>query len=181
MVSEILVDKGTDVNPGTPLIKLSSIGKNEIEISLSFNEIDLIKTGTKVKIIYLDQELKGTISSISPIADANLNYRTKISVDSQINISGNIAKIIIPVELEKKLIKLSLIKVTSEKQGEISTFVDGKIVKYLITLGKFYGDKVEVLSCVNLKDKECNNLEIIKNDISKYDESKFNIKIKNKK
>lgn len=178
VVSEILVDKWVDVNPWTPLIKLSSIWDNEIEISLSFNEIELIKIWTKVKIIYLDKELNGTISSISPIADDNLNYRTKISVDSKVNISWNIAKIIIPVNLKEKLINLSLVKVTSEKQWEISIYLDWNISKKLVNLWKFYWDKVEIISCVDLKEKDCNNLEIIKTDVSKFDESKFNIKIK---
>lgn len=178
VVSQILVDKGQDVNPWTPLIKLSSIWNNEIEISLSFNEIDLIKIWTKVKIIYLDKQLNWTVSSISPIADANLNYKAKISVDSKVNISWNIAKILIPVNLEKKLINLSLVKVTSEKQWEISVYKDWKIVKQLVNLWKFYWNKVEILSCVDLKEQECNNLEIIKNDISRFDENKFNIKIK---
>jgi len=43
VVTEVLVDVWEDVSPWTPLIKLSWLWKNEIEIWFSFSEVDFIK------------------------------------------------------------------------------------------------------------------------------------------
>lgn len=175
VVSDIMVDLGEDVSVWTPLIKLASIWNNEIEIWLSFQEVDLIKVWTKVKITYIDKEIDWNISSISPIADNNLNYKAKVSINSKVNISWNIVDVIIPVNLEKKLIPLEVLKVKSDKMWEINILKDDKIVKIVVDFGWFYWDKVEILGCTYLNVKECEEINIITNDISKFDENKFSI------
>ena len=175
VITEILVDIGQDVNAWTPLIKISSLWKNEVEIALSFSEIDYIKTWTKVEINYLWKKLEWNINSISPVADKNLNYKAKVSINSPVNISGNIVEVIIPVSLDKNLISLKNIKVQSEWIGEINVLENNNIKNVLVYFGKFYWDSVEVLWCKDLKDNECNNLDIITNDVSNFDKEKFNI------
>jgi hypothetical protein len=178
VISEILVDIWQDVNNWTPLVKISSIWDNEVEISLSFKEISLVDIWNEVEIKYLWETLTWTIISISKIADENLNYKSKISVDSKVKISWNIVDIFIPIKLKENLIPLENLKVKSDKFWEISVFKNNKIEKQLVNFWKFYWEFVEILSCVKLEKKNCDNLEIITNDISKFDESKFNLKIK---
>ncbi len=175
VVSEVLVDKWQDVNPGTPLIKLSSLWKNEVEIWLSFWETEFIKIWDKVEINYLWKKLKWTISAISKIADQNLNYKTRISINSEVNISWNIVEVIIPVKIWKKLISLKNMKVQSENIWEINVIEASEIKKVLVTFWKFYWDSVEIVWCKDLEKKECDNLEIITNDVTRFDKNKFKI------
>jgi len=175
VISDILIDKWEDVNSGTPLIKISSLWENEIEISLSFKEIKLVNIWDKVNINYLWEKLEWSISSISPVADKNLNYKIRIVVDSKINISWNIAPVTIPIKLDKNLIPLKNIKVKSDKVWEINILSDNKIKKVLISFWEFYWESVEITWCIDLEKEECNNSKIITNDISKFDENKFNI------
>ncbi len=175
VLSEVLVDMGEDVNIGTPLVKLASIWKNEVEIWLNFSETKFIKVWNKVKINYMWEKLEWNISSISPIADQNLNYKAKVSINSKVNISGNIVEVLIPVNLDKRLIWLQNLKVKSDKIGEINTFKNNKIEKVLVNFWNFFGENVEIIWCVDLEKKDCDNLEIITSDISKFDIEKFNI------
>lgn len=189
VVSDILVDVWEDVSPWTPLIKLSWVGKNEIEVWFSFSEFNFIKPWDEVRIDYLWNILTWSISSISKIADENLNYKAKISINSPINISWNIVDVFIPINLDKKLIPLENLKVKQNKIWEIDILLNNSefglwedimsIEKVLVNFWEFYWDNVEIISCVDLDDESCYNLEIITSDISKFDENKFNIKIKN--
>ena len=175
VVSEVLVDLWQDVNSGTPLVKLSSLWKNEIEIGLSFWEIYFINIWDKVEINYLWKKLKWNISAISKIADKNLNYKAKISINSKVNISGNIVEVLIPVKLNKKLISLKNIKVKSDWIWEINVLENDKIKKISVKFWKFYWESVEILWCKDLKNKECNKLNIITNDVSNFDKDKFKV------
>ena len=208
VISEILVDIWQEVNVSTPLVKLSSLSKNEVEIWLSFSEIKFIKPWDKVIINYLWEKLEWNISSISAIADKNLNYKAKVSINSSIKISWNMSEVIIPISLKKKLIELKNIKVQSDWIGEInvlsvetfkalsskalspeSSLPDVEkgaakkeekfeVKKVLVKFGKFYWDKVEILWCKDLDEKKCDNLEIIINDVSNFDKEKFDLKRK---
>jgi len=195
IVSEILVDKWQNVTPWTKLIKLTSLWQNEIEISLNLKELDLIKIWNDVSIKYLGKNIKWSISSISPIADKNLNYKAKISISSKIKLSWNIVEIFIPIKTNKKLIPLEILKVKGKNIWEVNTLnileksknkdkseineSDIIIKKEKINFWEFIWNKVEILWCVDLKKKQCDKLYIITNSISNFDENKFNLKIKN--
>ncbi len=189
IVTKVLVDKWQDVGIWATVIKLSWIWKNEIEIFLSFSEKQLIKIWDKVEINYMWEKLKWSISAISKVADQNLNYKVKVSINSKVNILGNIVEVIIPIFLDKQLIYLSDIKVQSDWIWEINVLsphpnppLTGEgteewteIKKVLVKFWEFYWDKVEIIWCKYLEKKECDNLEIITNDISNFDSNKFNI------
>ena len=121
------------------------------------------------------EKIKWTISAISKIADQNLNYKTRISINSEVNISWNIVEVIIPVKIWKKLISLKNMKVQSENIWEINVIEGSEIKKVLVTFWKFYWDSVEIVWCKDLEKKECDNLEIITNDVTRFDKNKFKI------
>ncbi len=50
IIGEVLVDKGQDVSPGTPLIKMVSEGK-EIMIRATANEKEYVMLGQDVEIV----------------------------------------------------------------------------------------------------------------------------------
>jgi hypothetical protein len=177
VVSDVLVDVGQDVSVWTPLVKLSGLGKNEIEIWLSFSEVSFIKIWNKVNINYLWNKLEWNISAISKVADSNLNYKTKISINSKISVSWNIVEVLIPINLGKNIIPLKLLKVKSEGIWEINTLKNSKLNKVLVNFGEFYWEYVEIIWCKE-EQEDCENLEIITNDISNFDEEKFNIVVK---
>jgi multidrug resistance efflux pump len=190
VVSDILIDVWQDVSPWTPLIKISGVGKNEIEVWFSFSEIDFIKPAMDVRVDYLWNSLTWYVSSLSKVADENLNYKAIININGKINISWNIVDVFIPINLDKKLIPLGNLKVKQGKLWEISVLGPYStselweeiptIEKIEVIFWKFYWENVEIVWCVDLDTKSCDDLEIITSDTSKFDLNKFNIKIKNK-
>jgi len=73
------------------------------------------------------------------------------------------------------LIPLQDLKVKSDNIWEINVFKNNKIEKVLVNFGKFYSENVEVLWCVDLDKDSCDNLDVIINDVSKFDAEKFNV------
>ncbi len=189
VVSDILVDIWEDVTLWTPLIKLSSLWTNELEVWFSFSEVDYIKPWDIVKVDYLWSTLSWTINSISKIADENLNYKSRISVDSPVSISWNIVDVFVPITLSKRLIELKDVKVKSNWLWEVNVLwayssSDNEkqslnVEKVLLELWTFYWEKVEILSCIDLNDEICSDLEIVISDLSRFDETKFSLKMKN--
>lgn len=175
VISEVLVNEWQDVNNGTALFKLSSLSKNEVEIWLSDKELDFVQLWQKVLIWYWDYKIDWYISSISPIADENLKYKTIVSIVDEVSLAWNIVDVFIPINVLKNLINVSSIKIKDNWVWEINIFSSWSINKVDVNLGSFFWDMVEILSCVDLDDENCTNLNIITNDISNYDENKFNL------
>jgi hypothetical protein len=146
-----------------------------VEIWLNFSEINFIKIWDKVKISYLWKNLEWSISAISKVADQNLNYKTKVSINSKVSISWNIVEVLIPVSIEKKLIPLKNMKVKSGWIWEINVLNNSKLEKVLVNFGEFYWESVEIIWCKDVIEENCNNLEIITNDVNNFDGEKFKI------
>ncbi|MDD3646083.1 MAG: efflux RND transporter periplasmic adaptor subunit [Candidatus Gracilibacteria bacterium] len=178
VVSDIMVDKGQEVNIGMPLIKISSLGDSEINIAVGYNQLDYFKVGKKVIVKYLGNNLEGIISSVSPNADNNLNYKVQILVKSDVKLAGNIVDVYLDVELGKTLLPLGIIKIKSDGLAQINTLSGTILSTQNIYFGEFYGDKIEIKGCVGLSAEDCNNLDIVINDMSNFDEEKFKLIIK---
>jgi len=70
---------------------------------------------------------------------------------------------------------LKNIKVKSDWIWEINVLENDKIKKISVKFWKFYWESVEILWCKDLKNKECNKLNIITNDVSNFDKDKFKV------
>ncbi len=176
VVSEVLINEWQDINNGMSVIKLSSLSKNEVEIWLSDKELELVQLWQKVKVWYWDSEIDGYISSISPVADENLKYKTIVSIDSEVSLAWNIVDVFIPINIWKNLINISALTIKDNSIWEINVLSGSFIEKVDVNLWQFFGDMVEVTSCVDLDDEKCSNLDIIINDVTNYDENKFDLK-----
>lgn len=178
VVSEILVDRGEEVSIWKPIIKISSLDDSEINIAASYNELNYFTVWKKVVVKYLWNDLEWVVSSISPTADDNLNYKIQILVKSNVKLAWNIVDVYIDVQLDKTLLPLSVLKIKSENIAEINSFSWATLENIDIYLWEFYWDEVEFMWCVNLTEQECSDLDVIISDVSNYDKDKFKLMLK---
>ncbi|MDD2907241.1 MAG: biotin/lipoyl-binding protein [Candidatus Gracilibacteria bacterium] len=173
IVGDILIDKGQEINNGTPAFNLLSEGQKEVTISFNKDELDFVSENMNA--YYSDgvNTFTGKIYSISKNADSTLKYLAKVTMPSDASSIGNILNLNIPIELSHKLMPVNAVKINSSGLGTINYFSTGSTIEQKdIEVGTIYGDKIEILG--NLED----NLNIILNYVDNYDSEKFTLKIK---
>ena len=170
-VSEVLIDEGQEVFSGTPLLRIISDKTPEVEISFSTSERDLISKGQKVYVLVWEDRIEWSIYTISDIADQNLNYKATVTFSTWTNIIGNLVSVEVPVETGKMLIPLNIVTTQWGEIGTVKTLSWSTFADVRVRMWEVFGEYVEVVSCA----KNCVDLNIITNDVSNYDENKFEI------
>jgi len=170
-VSEVSLDVGQEVFSNTPLFNIVSDSTPELEISLSKDEIWFVEIWQQVRVMSGQDEIIGTVYSISDIADRNLNYKTTIVFDAGTNIIGNIVDVEITIDTGKMLIPLNIIEVQNDDIGLVKTLSWSTFSDVRVRMWEVFWKYVEIVSCA----QQCESLKIITNDVSNFDENKFKI------
>ncbi len=170
-ISEVLVDAWEEVSQGKMLFDIVSDSTPEIEISFSASERELIKTGQKVFMDIWRERLTGTIYSISEVADANLNYKSTIVFKWDTRLIWNLVSVDVPIKTSKMLIPINILKTQGDDIALVKTLSWSTFANVRLRMGEVFWEYVEIVSCA----KNCEDLNIITNDVSNFDENKFNI------
>lgn len=184
VISEIDVDLWEDVSTWTKLFRIVSSGEQEIEISLPRNELSFAEIWKKVKVEISNELIDATISSVSNVADSNLNYKVRVKLNEKIDILWGQVKVLIPGEAENKLLPISTITVLDKSRAfvyRLEESVDEETLEKTlvasrkeIEIGKIWGDKVEVLTEIKADDK------VISSEMKNYDTNKHLLKLSEK-
>jgi len=168
---DVMVDVWQEVFSWTNLFDIVSDSTPEIIVSFSALEKELVSIGQKVFVDSGDARVEGTIYSLSEVADENLNYKSTIVFQAGANIIGNIAQVKIPVSTSSMLLPLNIITTKWDEIWTVKTLSWSTFVDVRMRMWEVYGEFVEILSCA----KQCEELKIITNDVSNFDENKFTI------
>ncbi|MCT4617036.1 MAG: HlyD family efflux transporter periplasmic adaptor subunit [Candidatus Gracilibacteria bacterium] len=172
-ISEINVDLGQELSSGTPAFKVVSNAKQEVEISLSIGELDHVKLGDKVDIVYQNQTITGTVKSVSKVADANLNYKVVITVDTPVSIIGESVEVIIKFEANNHLLPINIVTTTDGNTGFIYIInSENSLEKKTVEFAQIWGNTLELSSELSEETK------IILTEMKNYDENKHNLVVK---
>jgi len=170
-ISEVAIDVWQEVFSNSLLFEIVSDSTPEVEIALSKEELVYANIWQKLVIEVWDEQISGSIYSISEVADANLNYTSTIVFDAGTNIIGNIVNVIIPIETGKMLVPLNMLEVKGDDIALVKTLSWSTFSDVRVRMWDTYGWYSEIVSCA----RQCEELKIITNDISNFDENKFNI------
>lgn len=171
-IAEIMIDVWQEVWMWTTLFNILNNSNNEISIWFSKEELNFINSWNKAIVKFEDIVYTWSVYSISNVADKNLKYIWKVSIEQGIKFIWNIVNVDIPFSTEKNILPINIIKIDNSWKWIINILNDWKIVKKTVTLWNIYFDKVEILGEFDLND------EIIITNIDKFDINKFNLKIK---
>lgn len=176
VIWDIFVDVWQDVANWTPILSIISDKASEVELSFKESELASIEVWDTVFTNIWEKSLTWTIYSISSISNDSLNYKVLAVFNEKIQNLGWVIDVSIPIKSKSVLIPIKNVTLIWTNKWVINLYEKWKIVQKEILLWKMYKDDIEFLGFLDwtkLDDK----IMIITNDVSNYDENKFNLKI----
>ena len=170
IISDVLVDVGQDITPGTPLVSLASTSQ-EIEIKLIDKERDSIQVWQSVTIVNERQQTQWRISSLSRVWDKNWSFKAIVLFNDQDFSIGTFVDVRIPLSQWWVIIPLNAVKIVDINRGQIYLRDGTKIILKTVTLWQLFGDRIEIVDILPL------TYQLITSDVSNYDPSKMNLQI----
>jgi len=177
VVSKKMVDLGSMVMPGTPIVELTDISSLKLSVSVPERDILKFQKGQKVVAnadVYSDVDFNGVISNIAVQADASHNFKVQSTVkNSAVNrlMAGMYGSV--SLSNSKSTTALSVPRkalVGSSKSPKVYVVRNGKARLTSFNAGTSDGEYIEVVSGLNQGDQI-----VIKGQVNLQDNS--NVKI----
>lgn len=177
VVSKKMVDLGSMVMPGTPIVELTDISSLKLSVSVPERDILKFQKGQKVVAnadVYSDVDFNGVISNIAVQADASHNFKVQSTIKNS-NANRLMAGMYGSVSLSnsKSTSALSVPRkalVGSSKSPKVYVVRNGKAKLTSFNAGTSDGEYIEVVSGLSQGDKI-----VIKGQVNLQDNS--NVKI----
>jgi RND family efflux transporter MFP subunit len=159
VVTKKMVDIGSVVGPGTPVLELTDISSLKLNISVPERDILKFKKGQGVSVkvdVYGNQLFSGKISNIGIKADASHNFKVEILLKNSTNspiLAGMYGSVILGNS--KTTTALSIPRsalIGSSKQPRVYVVRNGKSKLISFTAGTSDGDFIEVVDGLNKND-----------------------------
>lgn len=168
-VTDIFVDIGQDVTPGTPLIKIVS-DQQEIEITMQENELDAVEVGQEV-LIRSDEgvEVLWKLISKADAGDRNGNFKALVQLSENVLKVWTFADVILPVGKGITWVDINVVRIVDNGIWEIFLRNNGQIEKKTVELGSLLGNQIEIRTPLPA------TAEIILTNIEAYDPKTMNI------
>ena len=149
IVTAKLVDAGTVVMPGTPLLTVEETSRYRLEASLPEEYIPDAKAGDSVPVSTEHGQYEGRVAEVVPAADATSHtFLVKIDLPHDCNCrSGEYGQASFPIGETKQLaVPTAAVVEHGELLGVFVVAADGNVEYRLVKTGKIFGSRVEILS-----------------------------------
>lgn len=164
IVTSRLVDRGTMVQPGTPIANVVDISKLKVTVNVAEKDVFKLKTGDKVDIttdIYPGVTFMGKIDNISSKSDESHTYRIEIGLDNSKENplkAGMFARLIFPLTNQKDILVIPRECLMGSRRTPQVYVIENNIAKVRdILLGTEAGTYLEVLKGLNEGEIVVNN------------------------
>ncbi len=177
IVSKKMVDLGSMVMPGTPIVELTDVSSLKLTVSVPERDVLKFSKGQKVMAkadVYGDQDFNGIITNIAVQADASHNFKVQTTIqNSNTNklMAGMYGSVIL--SNSKSITGLSVPRkalIGSSKSPKVYIVRDGKARLVSFNAGTSDGEFIEVVSGLSTNDKV-----VVKGQVNLQDNS--NVKI----
>jgi RND family efflux transporter MFP subunit len=159
VVTKRLVDLGSMVMPGTPIVELTDISTLKLTISVPERDVMKFKKGQKVVAnadIYGRDEFNGSVSMIAVQADGSHNFKIQTTIQNtavnkiMAGMYGSVA-----LENSTSVTTLAVSRkalVGSSKNPQVYVVKNGKAILTSFSAGTSDGDYIEVVSGLSKSD-----------------------------
>lgn len=171
-ISKKYVDNLQEVSIWTKLADIVDEWNQIIEIWINENELIYFKIWDIVDIESWWKQTKWTINSITNIADDNLKYNIEIIPQEKFVTLWNLANVYLTKNIENLVIPLNYITIIWEWDWYINIYSWWNIEKLSLKLWNSFNWGIEILNLLTW------NFDIITTDLSNYNPSKNEIKLK---
>lgn len=169
-ITRVTASVGADVSPGTLLVELANQNP-EILFDVEASIAKLLVIGGSQRVQYQGKSYSGVVVGVSAVATETLLYSARIKIQEPVAQLGQVATISLNIPSEHRVISLDIVKVLSEKYGEIQTLKNQAIVPVEVELGRIVGSNAEILT------KIPSDTVVILNNVSNFDEKKSMIQV----
>ncbi len=157
IINKRMVEPGTVVSPGTPMFEIVNINSLKLSVLVDESQIGRIQLGQEVAInvnVLPEDSFVGRITFIAPKSDASLNFPVEIEVKNNGKLkAGMYATAIFKTnngaETQNMLTVPAEAFVNGVSSGQLFIVQNGVAKLIKVTVGKVYGDKVQILSGLN--------------------------------
>lgn len=157
MINKKMVEPGTVVSPGTSMFEIVNINSLKLSVLVDESQIGRIQLGQEVPIkvnVLPEDSFSGRITFIAPKSDASLNFPVEIEVQNKGNLKAGMYatatfKTNYGAETQNMLTVPAEAFVNGVSSGQLFVVQNGVAKMIKVTVGKVYGDKVQVLSGLN--------------------------------
>ncbi len=159
IVSMKSVEQGMYVNAGGEIATIISLSKAKVTVNLTESEVYQVMQGQSVKVktdVYPDKIFSGSVSFISPQADATHSYRVEImmnNTETALLRSGTFVYVDFAKKTQEKVLVIPREAVLESIQNASVYIVSDSIVRQrAIQTGKELGENIQVISGLRAED-----------------------------
>ncbi len=149
-IVERLVDPGTAIFPGSPLLVLESLSAPQVVADFPSRQAGSLKAGLAVRVLAeSDVAVTGRVTEIVPLSDVGSHtVRFKVDLRDRMSLrSGSFARVFIPVgERQTLLLPKSAVSQTGQLTGVFVADAGSKARFRLVKTAPFDTERVEILS-----------------------------------
>ncbi len=162
-ITDVLVDKGQEVNPNL----------RQIELDITAGEKELIIPGQAVEINQGGIRGKGIVESVSEVADRNFGYKVIVIItEGNFDIGSSVSIQFSGSLGENIVIPLNSVSIVDNGRGVVQLWKSWKAVPVTVSLGSLAGEYIIVTDGLAISDM------IVTSDISNYDPEKMQAVVK---
>ncbi|CEJ69085.1 efflux RND transporter periplasmic adaptor subunit [Chryseobacterium oranimense] len=156
-INKKMVEPGTVVSVGSSMFEIVNINSLKLSVLVDESQIGKIQLGQEVPIkvnVLPEDSFVGRITFIAPKSDASLNFPVEIEVQNRGNLKAGMYatatfKTNNGAETQNMLTVPAEAFVNGVSSGQLFVVQNGVAKLIKVTVGKVYGDKVQVLSGLN--------------------------------
>ncbi|UKB81914.1 efflux RND transporter periplasmic adaptor subunit [Chryseobacterium sp. MEBOG06] len=156
-INKKMVEPGTVVSIGTSMFEIVNINSLKLSVLVDESQIGKIQMGQEVPIkvnVLPEDSFVGRITFIAPKSDASLNFPVEIEVQNRGNLKAGMYATA-TFKTNNGAATQNMLTVPAEafvngvSSGQLFVVQNGVAKLIKVTVGKVYGDKVQVLSGLN--------------------------------
>ena len=159
VVTKKMIDLGSVVGPGTPVLELTDISSLKLNISVPERDILKFKIGQNVTVnadVYANKAFSGRVSNISVKADASHNFKVEVLIQNTTSnplMAGMYGSVVL--QNSKTINALSIPRkalLGSSKAPQVYIVKNGKAKIVSFTAGTSDGEYIEVIEGLSKND-----------------------------
>jgi RND family efflux transporter MFP subunit len=159
VITKKMVDLGSVVGVGTPVVEITDIGQLKLTVSVPERDVLKFKRGQSVSVtadVYGDKMYEGKVTNISVVADRSHNFKVQITVTNKNRelLAGMYGSVrLTNTQSVNRLAIPRKALIGSSKAPRVYVVRNGKAKLVSFTAGTSDGDYVEVISGISKKDQ----------------------------
>ncbi len=172
VVTDVLVEVGEEVGPGTPIFSMMGTEDFLVEFGVFEEEVSLVSENSEISVLVDGEIFSGFLYEKSRVADAAGLFTVTVGVRGVPEFAGTTARVLIETpNFSEKLLPLEVVTVVSAGEGVVKILEGDEIVEQAVELGKVFEDSVVV------RGDFATGTQVVVSDVSRFDPAEYELEV----